>query len=766
MSDPFRSEPVEYTGMNVVSGIPQGGGVVLDGIWVSWERMQAEPSGCTACAGGYEARWSPWPGQAAQQLVLDGIPVFSPSFQPRSAALAKGVGPGGGGTPGLLEGEGLLCPVAIEEAEYTTYYVNAVLGLGPSAGVLSLSEVRTLLGDASNDLTGVRILFRRGDIWHVATEGRDANGSFLTIRASSSDPARPLILGAYQEESAGEVSAEEGGVVVEPFPEEEVPTPTLDFNFSGQSTLRELDPLAPPHYELLGTVSGSGEEEEEEEEEVDARPVFLGMLENRGLVLQGCQNVQIQDLEVRDFDVGISVLSYAADNLPMVGPTNIVLASLVVEHCLNQGVFISSTLNGTAHSVELISAPPLVYAEPYDEDGLPILVQIDGWWPSQICIEDCDIGHNGQGRSSGEANVLITSHSAYCLLRHNRIHNGTDGVTFEGAGPGHVLEYNAIESNRTLLDSNDDGDGVDIKDTWNRTYLDSASGTLLDIVSVAVYNNTITDNAWTGVLLHQNARHVHVFNNLIVNNAATDYSGVHIKSGQALYDPMNGVVYDAGGVVGWGPGTTERIYVYRNLIVENLANGLTIRQETTDPYHGNFDDIQIVNNTIASNGQGGSGYGLMVNVSDLTASATTNLDADEYTFHNLVLANNIYADNIRSDNVQVRIADYLAGLTYDGQPRGFVDWILDGLGDSIQNNCYYNSVPGSAVIRYENLDAGFGDDFDLSDIQIYTGIETSSVEEVGTLFEPGRSLAFVFHWGPTTRERQPLVPIRTSVRMR
>ena len=184
------------------------------------------------------------------------------------------------------------------------------------------------------------------------------------------------------------------------------------------------------------------------------------------------------------------------------------------------------------------------------------------------------------------------------------------------------------------------------------------------------------------------------------------------------------------------------------MIVLNSLNGIHIRQDSADYYHGSFEDIQVINNTIADNGN----YGLTAIINDYdTSTSTENQDGDgatsPYYFNKLVLANNIYSDNFDelNEGAQVRIVDDLVSSSHE---RGFLKQILSISDGSIRNNCYYSSRTPDNLIQYENSDGAivgtpsstFVDYSDPS--QLVTASESGSAYSgsLGTSIEEGSVL--------------------------
>jgi hypothetical protein len=346
--------------------------------------------------------------------------------------------------PGLVpDGSELLeCEFYIDPRVYAaiyqpnTIYVSAAgVGTGESlASPTGLQQIRRLLSNPNHDLAGIQILFRQGDTWDVASADSASAEQFLMIRASGS-ASYPLLIGSYR------------------------------------------DAASPP---------------------AKLRPVFDGRnIGAVGISIEGARYVQIKDLEVTGFFTAGVQICADVESPAMIGARDINLISMKIHKNPHAGIFIHSNLGGHEYGLRRDGTVGNYYVQPYaltESGGVgdDVPVRAEQWWTSSVCVENCEIVENGDGLddgdlrpATGEANVLITSYAARCKIRHCLIRGlsrpssevrGTDGITFEGAGPGHIVEYNEISHMSTIVGSNDDGEGVNIKGTYNRTYVDPTTG--------------------------------------------------------------------------------------------------------------------------------------------------------------------------------------------------------------------------------------------------------------------------------------------------
>jgi len=245
--------------------------------------------------------------------------------------------------------------------------------------------------------------------------------------------------------------------------------------------------------------------------------------------------------------------------------------------------------------------------------------------------------------------------------------------------------------------------GVALKDSWNRTQYDG--DTLREMVTMVIRDNLFHENADEAILIYRNTKDVHVYNNIIRGSGFEDIdsntpidlenvpSGITIDSGQALFDP-NLRLDTAWGEfqeepAGWGPGTTENIFIYRNLIHSNLGRGVRIEVNGVIPYHGSIRNVGVVNNTVAYNGR----EGIRVVLSN--AYEKTACDGSTYSLEGITSINNIYAFNYENSVfsdlptfVQMAFRDF-----YSGDTRSFLYTSLNS-----NYNCIYSPSSTETIL--------------------------------------------------------------------
>jgi hypothetical protein len=337
-----------------------------------------------------------------------------------------------------------------------------------------------------------------------------------------------------------------------------------------------------------------------------------------GLLLEGARHVAVRDLELRGFRDGARVISTRRQQAPVRGPAQIALEGVYLHHNANKGALVSS--------MALPDRP---------------LPEGPGWWPEGVRFEGCTLEANGDGTTSAGTNLTFAGHAARCVVRGCRVlgnagadagrYPGTDGITMHIAGPGHLIEHNVIRGHRMLVHNSDDGDGVDLKDSWNRTYRDPDTGALVPMLTAELRFNLIEDNEAAGLLLHQGVRHIYAHHNVIRRNRA----GVVVKSGAALADQLEGRAWDP--ALGWGPGRVEGIRIVGNVVLDSRLQGVVLRQDSKERWHGGFRGVEIALNTIA--GCGGAAVALV----RMDPSAARDRAEAEYTGlavrHNLLEGN-------------------------------------------------------------------------------------------------------------------------------
>jgi len=295
---------------------------------------------------------------------------------------------------------------------------------------------------------------------------------------------------------------------------------------------------------------------------------------------------------------------------------------------------------------------------------------------------------------------------------------GVDGVAMHAAGCGHIIENNVISdhvygSSNSKTCGNDDGDGIDIKSSGNRTYWRGPSGQreLVDDLPIVIRNNDITGNMGSGLVMHFGNRGIHIYNNIFSYNNADNGSAILLKADAqggaqwmsehlTLRNELNrrGITINQFTIK--GPGLTKDIFIYRNMIYKNGylideqgdevagggKNAVEIREEGGSVWHGSFENIWLTNNTIANN----YWYGLNVEFKNVTPDPKTGypLDSEYYSFNNLHIINNIFASNTGAldsavPGIQLKLLDSISKDLRNAH-RGLLCEL------QIHNNCYYN----------------------------------------------------------------------------
>jgi len=559
----------------------------------------------------------------------------------------------------------------------TGVYVTPATALASSfVGEVNLLTAQQILADASR-VGGVRILFQRGGEWlyddALATRqwALYRRNAMLVVRASGANASAPIVLGVYGDEDD--------------------PAPVFEDASTGS------------YYTSHGLMGLNG----------------------TAIWIEGAQFVQVEGLEIRRFNIGVAVSSFfnqdndvagAAPGDQLRGARNVNIVDMEIHSCGKNAVIVYTPLDSLMSALWRIEEGALTALV---EGQMDVVIPVDpnGWWPERVCVENCVMWACGDGSGSNNVFVNVKNYAAYVTVRHSDMIGvagptrnacggwvwGNDGVTAHVGGGGLRIEKNRILNMAFSEGSEancraDDGDGIDLKDTWNRTYYEH--GGRLDIPTVIV-GNLIAANRSNGILIQSNTRGVHVYGNTIAYNcdASTSSAGIGVHAGRALADTTEGGLpdYDCGDCE-WGPGLAEDIFIYRNMIYRTghnyssgavtNANGISVGHgPATGNYHGSYRNIWIINNTIAYSGY----YGLWIQVLDSERpDRDTPLEGPQYFMEGLHIINNIMAyNNGNSDGLQLLLWDE---LFYSG--RGFI------CSSDVHNNCYFVLKPTpAAVIR-------------------------------------------------------------------
>jgi len=559
----------------------------------------------------------------------------------------------------------------------TGLYVTPATALASSfVGEVNLLTAQQILADASR-VGGVRILFQRGGEWlyddALATRqwALYRRNAMLVVRASGANASAPIVLGVY------------GG--------EDDPAPVFE------------DASAGSYYTSHGLLGFNG----------------------TAIWIEGAQFVQVEGLEIRRFNIGVAVSSFfnqdndvggAAPGDQLRGARSVNIVDMEIHSCSKNAVIVYTPLDSLMSALWRIEEGALTALV---EGQMDVVIPVDpnGWWPERVCVENCVMWACGDGSGSNNVFVNVKNYAAYVTVRHSDMIGvagptrnarggwvwGNDGVTAHVGGGGLRVERNRILNMAVSEGSEgdgvaDDGDGIDLKDTWNRTYYEH--GGRLDIPTVIV-GNLIAANRSNGVLIQSNTRSVHIYGNTIAYNcdASTSSAGIGVHAGGALADSLDGSLPDfACSGCQWGAGMAEDIFIYRNMIYRTGynyssgavidANGISVGHgPTTGNYHGSYRNIWIVNNTIVYSGY----YGLWVQILDSERpDRDSPLEGAQYFMEGLHIVNNIMAYN-NGEGVGLQL------LVWDevfSSGRGFI------CSSEIHNNCYFVlKAPPATIIR-------------------------------------------------------------------
>ncbi len=665
-----------------------------------------------------------------------------------------------------------MLPEQVGAGARTVFHVaEGATGTGSRSDPASIETIQYWLGAVVEYASGLTILFRRGDKWTYKDDAYDPlsspPGSLLTIRASGTE-GRPIYIGAY----------------TDPDNPSQVPPKFFgdgDVELTGCSTsactitrgTRFGIRISGGRYiqlqDLQITNFGTGVSVASF---YDGRVISSGKgtgtlkpgYPTRPYPVRGSRHVTLRQLEVyENWRDGISISSDIGT-----------FTERYFDNVLAPGTSLSNT------EVAVVGDGK-VYLKLEDvKTGSIVLREVpvdDRWWVEEVCVENCKVFANGDGACSAGGNISLLSLASRCTFRHNEIYGavhsrrwpnacgqvvleyvdettcsstpaapnvkclwdraavdpdflvtwGTDGITFSGGGCGNIIENNIIRDHIVGQSSDgscgqDDGNGIDIKGSGNRTYWQNMPGgerVLRDMPNV-IRNNVLTRNAEAAIILHYGCKNIHVYNNEIAYNygralevAAGALEGAQWKSemtltadaGPALMQDIfiyRNMIYKNGYIIFNGTDMTYEVYIEATLGICSSLDGrhfgrtaiyITEAFSTTEvDYHGSIDNIMIVNNTVADN----YWYGLTVELS-YDSTLTNLIDNDDYHVSNVAIVNNIFSGNTGNsfNGVQVRISDQLSSSGYGY--RGFLCSM------DISNNCYYNPQgTKSDVVSYQS----------------------------------------------------------------
>jgi len=255
---------------------------------------------------------------------------------------------------GLLNGRPACCRWSPPQ-EVQTVHVSRLYGRTSNSGEApdaptTMRRVREMLADATKTYrrNALHIRFLRGEVW-TAADLETSTNTFLTIRASGTEQT-PILIDSYR------------------------------WRYRGLS-----DDL--PRFEGNGQGAGL--------RDVEATCV--------GFAIEGAQWVQLADLEVHNCKTGVTVFSSPSSGMPTAdnklrGPRHIQLSQLTIRENWRKGIHVSSGLSslktreGGYGEGYFVIGDGVVYFHPDKVRGAltEVPAETDGWWPDQVCIEDCN----------------------------------------------------------------------------------------------------------------------------------------------------------------------------------------------------------------------------------------------------------------------------------------------------------------------------------------------------------------------------------------
>jgi len=243
-------------------------------------------------------------------------------------------------------------------------------------------------------------------------------------------------------------------------------------------------------------------------------------------------------------------------------------------------------------------------------------------------------GTNTIGNDIGLSRYTTNSH-----IHHNKLYGteskGVDGIVFENAARGNIIEYNEIY-NHSMAGAGEDG--IDVKKSFHDTPTQNFP------YNVIRYNTIYGHTKQTGITVQFDSQHVKIYGNNIYGNK----HGIWMRGPHEL-----------------GYDYTRYVDVYYNSIHDNLINGIQIN----DDFVG---DANIYNNTIYNNGSyTGNGYKTGICI----------LEGSNYIVKNNILSENMPATGgtyrsqiyIASGPQQTTVLDYNLYYHSDGPARIYWD---------------------------------------------------------------------------------------------
>jgi hypothetical protein len=463
---------------------------------------------------------------------------------------------------GLISGPGSCCVLSEVETEISArkvYYIaSGGRGTGGRFDPAPLRVAQELLGKVSTFRFGLTILLRRGDTWReVASYDPLTGGStnnLLIIRASGAE-GHPIYIGAYTDPTAPS----------------EIP-PRLFGDGSIRPRNCGASNCAVTRATMTGIRISGGKYIQVQDLEITNFKTGIAVSSfyegddnlspgypTKDNPVRGARHITLRQLRVYENWVdGISLASsldafVAAYFNKVISVRSKVPLRNTGQVVIGDGTVELKVRNVLTREIHLHDIP----ADPQ-------------WWVEEVCVENCEIFANGDGECSNGGNISLLSLTSRCTFRHNEIYGarhskdwpnacgqvilgypqtdgcvteastrsclwerdpsdpflytwGTDGITFSTGGCGNIIENNILRDHIVGQNSRgncgtDDGNGIDIKASGNRTYWRSdrnATGSrirrLSDMPNV-IRNNVIKNNG-VAIILHFGCRGIHIYNN-------------------------------------------------------------------------------------------------------------------------------------------------------------------------------------------------------------------------------------------------------------
>lgn len=357
--------------------------------------------------------------------------------------------------------------------------------------------------------------------------------------------------------------------------------------------------------------------------------------DRRGIVLTSCCHVSVSNVRIRGFGAGVQALQASKD---------ILFQNLRVSDCTGTGIGCGI---GDA-------AARLYYGwredlEDEQKDALIEEMLADGFYVDDVIIHECSVSSVGYDSSHQDigigylaTNVTVTN----CKLTGDDV-RGVDGILFNGASSGHLIEGNEIGGHNRFCRVSSSIKAVYVSgssdwilvhpcdefrpDTlfpsmtigtpygYDQRYISSSSWPTMDDTTTAHGEDGIdlkgvrkrTPTARDGTHICSNVIYGHkVFNGIAVSDSSQN---VHIYRNR-IFQNQTGIAVANGAQITWFnygkyyESPVSEVYIYRNLIYMNLGRGIYVEgrddkvAENPDVVaHLEIDGVYIIGNTIAHN---------------------------------------------------------------------------------------------------------------------------------------------------------------------